>query len=409
MAGSMPAGGRLLVGCLLLLLLLREGEGVKAPSFMSKPEHKSSEHEQDALQTLRRQSKNADKLLSQSQTEAEKSRMQRDAIAQDLDERLVQDPTALTCKCSHSARWAIVKKAKQELLKEEGTADSVDVSNGCPCKSTLVGAVTKVLEQKLSLLEKQLGSRTSAELAMQRALVAMRLPKFLAGDLAKELDQKLAAKAKLNHVKTDDKTEAEGEEDEDAEGSRGDVPDINVVVNNNLDGEEIQQGNQGNMTFNHDFHPYFHAYKYPPSYIQGEQEHSSLGKRPYIRRNYNIVVNVNNFLEPGSRHPLCTSIPCSRIIQAQHHLHRQFLREDKQRGGELSKAISHHRKSESYDKKKLDDSKLQEPLRKHEKMEVLKSGHTPALVCLLERFKMLTVLQILPYQHPVNKFVRLTS
>ncbi|EKX44882.1 hypothetical protein GUITHDRAFT_109302 [Guillardia theta CCMP2712] len=286
------------------------------PAAASSSQTRGSQDKHVGFKTLVRESKDAEKLLSASKQEAEKSRMQRDAIAQDLDERLVQDPNALQCKCNHAARWAIVKKAKQVLLKEEGAPDSADASEGCPCKSTLVQAVTKVLEQKLSLLEQQLGSRTSAELAMQRALVAMRLPKFLAGDLAKELDQKLAAKAKLSHASASEPDENEGEEDEEAKGSDVDVPEINVVVNNNMDGEEMQEESQGNSTFNHDYHPYFHAYKYPPSYIQGDQEHTSSGKRPYIGRNYNIVVNVNNFLEPG-----------------------QFLNEDKEHSGKPSQAM----------------------------------------------------------------------
>ena len=130
------------------------------------------------------------------------------ALSLALNRQLVTLPARQECACAHGSGWGVVRAARAQLQDEGGEQSrpaaplAGDVgAGGCPCRSALVAAVTRVLQHKLASLTEELGSRTSAALAMQRALVSMRLPEQLAGQLTYSLDASLAEQVH-NHTHT---------------------------------------------------------------------------------------------------------------------------------------------------------------------------------------------------------------
>jgi len=241
------------------------------------------------------------------------------AISLALNRKLAVLPESQECMCAHEGGggWDVVTAARAQVLKEEGEGSASDLkkdADECPCRSALVGAVTQVLQEKLEKLTQELGSSTSAALALQRALVSMRLPDELAGELTKELDQSLAKKARKKTGVTKAKKEkaAPSKEAEPAADAEDKEPEaINIIVNNNMGDSSY------NVTFSDVVNqslPYFYAYKYPPAYIAGGQAPFAT-PAPYAWEGgkesppMNVIVNVNNYIMPKNDDPW--GIPCS--------------------------------------------------------------------------------------------------
>lgn len=201
-----------------------------------------------------------------------------DAISYGLDQKLVSLPP---CKCGKENGWAIVKKARAQVLAEEGEPAS---ATDCPCGPSVVGAVTDVLEQKLQRLQMELGSKTAASLALRKALVAMRLPTMLSQDLVQELDSLDGLGDKPNA------TGAAGCADCDEQGSGEAGGGIHVTVNTNIP-NGLQEEYEANMTSTQ---PYFNSYQYPASYLARPARTTVDEDGTGVHKHVNVVVNVNN-------------------------------------------------------------------------------------------------------------------
>jgi hypothetical protein len=271
------------------------------------------------LQQLQGEARHAEVQTADARSAQDKTEREGSAISLALNRKLAVLPENSECTCAHKNGWAVVTAARAQVLKEEGYSGGGDVkkqADECPCRSALVGAVTEVLQDKLEKLTEELGSSTSAALALQRALVSMRLPDALAGELTKELDQSLAKKAKKKAGVEKTKEEAdpgsEGKEIKTEEGKAEKEPEaINVIVNNNLGdgGYNVTTSEIVNQSL-----PYFYGYKYPAAYIQGGQAPFN-APRPYPWESgkespMNLIVNVNNYILPKEG---CYTTRCFRM------------------------------------------------------------------------------------------------
>ena len=152
-----------------------------------------------ALQRLRGESVHASAQSVAARAARHATLSENAALSLELNRQLVALPARQECACAHGSGWGVVRTARAQLQDEGGEQSGPTApraggvgAGGCPCKSGLVAAVTRVLQHKLASLTEELGSRTSAALAMQRALVSMRLPEQLAGQLTYSLDASLA-------------------------------------------------------------------------------------------------------------------------------------------------------------------------------------------------------------------------
>jgi len=262
----------------------------------------------------------------------ERSQHEGSAISLALNRKLAVLPESEECKCARHNGWTVVAAARAQVLREEAGSDAPagalkDAADECPCRSALVSAVTQVLQEKLETLTEELGSRTSAALALQRALVSMRLPDALAGELTHELDQSLAKRAKKKTGVEEGKAGNEpaapasgAEEVSAAAGPAGAAePDaINVIVNNNMGDSSY------NVTFSDALNqslPYFYGYKYPPAYVRGGQVPFDQPAEPYPweggdqKEGMNVIVNVNNYIIPKYEDPWGTPCHTSHCVQ----------------------------------------------------------------------------------------------
>ena len=276
-----------------------------------------------SLAQLRNENRRARAQVASARAAVDRSQHEGSAISLALNRKLAVMPESEECKCAHRNGWAVVTAARAQVLKEEAgaPADAIkSAADECPCRSALVSAVTQVLQEKLETLTEELGSRTSAALALQRALVSMRLPDALAGELTRELDQSLAKVAKkktgveaepMNATKDEAKAGPAATGPADAAGPDASAgPDaINVIVNNNMGDSSY------NVTFSDVLNqslPYFYDYKYPPAYVKGGQAPFNQPPAPYPweggDKGMAVVVNVNNYILPKYEDPWGT--PC---------------------------------------------------------------------------------------------------
>jgi hypothetical protein len=277
----------------------------------------------NSLAQLRSDDRRTQAQVASARAAVDRSQHEGSAISLALNRKLAVLPESEECKCAHRNGWAVVTAARAQVLKEEAgaSADAIkSAADECPCRSALVSAVTQVLQEKLETLTEELGSRTSAALALQRALVSMRLPDALAGELTRELDQSLAKVAKKKTgVEAEPMKEPAGTKDEAKAGpaAKGPAdaagPDaINVIVNNNMGDSSY------NVTFSDVLNqslPYFYGYKYPPAFVKGGQAPFNQPPAPYPweggeggDKGMAVVVNVNNYILPKYEDPWGT--PC---------------------------------------------------------------------------------------------------
>jgi hypothetical protein len=271
-----------------------------------------------SLQQLQREDRTVDAQGTAARLAKEKSKHEGTAISLALNKKLTVLPASEECKCANKNGWAVVTAARAQVLKEEGGASAEEITKAadeCPCRSALVSAVTQVLQEKLEKLTQELGSKTSAALALQRALVSMRLPDALAGELTRELDQSLAGKAleKTGVAPAAAAPPAQASAAAPGAATPGaqEKPEaINVIVNNNM-GDGI-----ANVTFSDVVNqslPYFYGYRYPSAYIKGGQAPFN-SPQPYKweggggEEGMNVFVNVNNYIMP--QNAACVTTRC---------------------------------------------------------------------------------------------------
>lgn len=215
------------------------------------------------------------------------SQLESDALSFGMNQKLAALPAAAGCHCGKQGGWGVVDAARKIVLGEERDAPGADpvttgkstrpsaltAADNCPCRSSVVSAVTSVLEEKLSSLTRELGSRTSAALALRRALVSMRLPRELAAgltdDLNRELRQTYEEGSDLGETIGGAVPSEDGSGDAGGDGG-GRVP-VEVVVNQA---------------------PYF--YGEPGEYVTG-------GQAPFVRaseerqgKGVKVVLNIEN-------------------------------------------------------------------------------------------------------------------
>ena len=276
-----------------------------------------------SLQQLQGEARRVRAQSADAKSAKDKTEQEGSAISLALNRKLAVLPESSECSCAHKNAWAIVTAARAQVLKEEGgEAAGGDVkaqADECPCRSALVGAVTQVLQEKLETLTEELGSSTSAALALQRALVSMRLPDALAGELTKELDRSLAKKAKKKTGVEKHAKEAKSEPADNAapeakpEVKQAEEPEaINVIVNNNMGDQNynVTTSEAVNQSL-----PYFYGYRYPQAFVRGGQAPFKppatfpwrSGKE---EGGMNLIVNVNNYIMPKGG---CYSTRCFQM------------------------------------------------------------------------------------------------